>query len=244
MHPKTVVTSNVVRLVGALDQLQSRDSGEDGMALLAGRTGEGKTTAVHYVAGRAGAVRIRARVTWGLRSLLGELSEALGLERRHRTDDMVRALVEQLLADPRPVFVDEADYLFARPTMLDSLRDVYDESRVPVFLVGSDSLPPRLRSHAHHGRFTRRISRWISFDGLTAPDADKVLDELAECGIDEPLRAKMYRTSEGNVAAFTAGLCQIERFAATNGLEEVTAEAWGDRPLPSPTPRGFGTDEE
>ena len=44
---------------------------------------------------------------------------------------MMTAAVQKLTADPRPIFIDEADYLFKRPDMLDAMRDIYDVTGSP-----------------------------------------------------------------------------------------------------------------
>ena len=239
MRPKTVVTSNIVRLSSALDRISERNSGEEGMVLLTGRTGEGKTTAATFVAAKTNALCIKAGAMWGTRKLIERLSTGFGLETFHRMDNMVEGIVEMLLTKPQPIFIDELDYIFARPRALDVIRDIYDEARVPIVLSGSDQIPPRLRSHPKHGRFARRVSQWITFHGMTQADSSKIIEEYAECGIDKKLQQALHRTSEGNAAALKAGIHVVELFAVANDLQEVTAKEWGRRPLPSPSSKGY-----
>ena len=54
---------------------------------------------------------------WPLRGELGLLS---GL----RKAPMMTSAVQSLNEDPRPIFIDQADYLFKRPDMLDAMRDL------------------------------------------------------------------------------------------------------------------------
>ena len=248
MKAKVVRTSDLVRLVHAVDQLQTRGGGEEGMGLLHGEPGTGKTTAICYAVNMKRGVFVRAKVTWSVTSMLATLCAELGLpEHRHR-HVMMTAIEESLALDPRPVFVDEADYLLrsqgGRTEMLDCLRDVYDITRCPVVLIGMEEIDQTMRTQKRYARFDRRLTERVAFQGLTVADAQRVAGELCEVDVegamgegDRPgsvpaagtLVEALHKEVRGNVGYLVRRLAEVERWAQTNGLGSVTLADWQGR---------------
>lgn len=243
MRNKRVETSNIAKFLKAVEELKQRGVGEEGMGLLWGNPGEGKSTTVAYVQNQAGGVHLRARVTWTVTSMLSSLMNELGMEAGRYRDRMIQDAIHTLTLHPRPIFVDEADYLFRQTDMLDALRDVYDSARVPVILIGMEDMARRIRSDARSGnrfnRFERRITQWIEFKGMTLEDAAKVANDLCEVRVSDDLVEHLHARTSGNIGNVVIGLRRIERFGKSNGLDEVTLTAFGNRQLldGDPSPR-------
>ncbi len=217
-----------------LDALKALDrscrSREEGMGLLWGDPGQGKSTSVAFAANKHTAIYVRARVTWSVTTMLASLCSELGLEPHQRRNTMLDAIAEGLSARPRPIFVDEADYLFRQTDMLDALRDLYDVASVPVVLIGMEDMPKRVRSdRAKFSRFERRITQWIQFNGLTFDDARRVATELCEVEVDDDLVARVHEANAGNIGRMVRGFALIETFASSNGLTKVTLGDYGNR---------------
>ena len=148
MRKKIVETTNISALIRTLESLSARSAGEEGMALFYGPPGAGKTTALAYAQLRTQATMLRARSTWSVTSMLGQLLRELGLsETGSRDTRLDRIVAAPMSMHPRAILVDEVDYALRRPDLLDVLRDVYDLSKVPVVLVGMQDAPRILRSH-------------------------------------------------------------------------------------------------
>ena len=147
MRKKIVETTNISALIRTLESLSARGAGEEGMALFYGPPGAGKTTALAYAQLRTQATMLRARSTWSVTSMLGQLLRELGLSETGSRDTRLDRIVEHLSMHPRAILVDEVDYALRRPDLLDVLRDVYDLSKVPIVLVGMQDAPRILRSH-------------------------------------------------------------------------------------------------
>lgn len=231
MRNKVVLTSNVDAFMGALRTLQTRSEREEGMGLLWGLPGEGKSTTISHVAIRTDAIFLRARVTWTVSTMLRALSKEMQLEEGRYRDPMIERIVESLSRLPRPIFIDEADYLFRQTDMLDALRDIYDDTKVPIILVGMEDIARKIRSHYRFNRFERRITQWIEFKGLSLGDVRKVARELCEVELEDDLIEHIHKQTEGNIGNVVIALAKVEKFGSMNALPLVTLADYGSRPL-------------
>jgi len=231
MRNATVLTSNVEAFLGAVEALKKRSAGEEGMGLLWGLPGEGKSTTISYVTNTRGGVFLRARVTWTVTSMLRALMAELNLDGGRFRDPMIDQAIEELSRWPRPVFIDEADYLFRQTDMLDALRDIYDASKVPVILIGMEDIARKIRSNDRFNRFRRRITQWIEFKGLTLADTQLVARELCEVGVEDDLVERIHRETGGNIGHIVIALSLVEHFGKMNGIARVGNEHYGTRPI-------------
>ena len=232
MKEYTIVhTSNVVKALEAMRCLLDRTAQEEGMGLLFGRPGEGKTTAISYLANQFNGVFLRANVTWTVTSMLGAIMMELGLEPLHRRAPMMEASIKALIMDKRPLFIDEADYCLRNTDMLDGLRDIYDSAGVPVVLITMETAPRTIRTKLGLARFRRRITQWIEFSGLTLADAIKIAKTLVDVEMSHDLVARVHRETSGNIGQMINAFVRIEKLAKTNGLERVDMKAYGARAL-------------
>lgn len=228
MRHKMAMTKNMRRFLGAVDELVNRPMGTEGMGLLWGRPGEGKSTSLAYVVNVMDGVYVRAMSSWTVTGMLGKVCEELGGKRMLRRSDMVDFIVEQLGLKPRPIFVDEADHLFDKPKkfeMAEALRDIYDISGCPVVLCGMEDIARTVQAH---GRFARRITQWIEFRGVDLADARTIANELCEVGVADCLLRHLHEEARGNIGRMVIGLAKIERMGKASGLAEISRDAWGD----------------
>lgn len=226
MKRETVRTSDLVKVVAEVHNLMDVEPGAPGMALLDGPPGFGKTTSLTFCVTRMRGVYIRAMVTWSVTSMLQSLCRELDLPAHRHRQPMIDAAIQSLATDPRPVFIDEADYLFRQrggeTAMLDALRDVYDTAGVPVILVGMETLAQELRT-PRLARFDRRMAR-IRMEGLSEADAQTVAEELCEVPIDRDVVAGLHGETGGNIGRLVVALGQLERWSRTNGLPTITLD--------------------
>jgi len=228
MKHAMAMTKNLRLFMGAVDALMHRDIGTEGMGLLWGDPGQGKSTAVAYTVNAMDGVYVRAIGSWTVTSMLGTIAQELGGHRMLRRADMITYICQQLAQNPRPVFIDEADYLFRQLEMLDSLRDIYDISGCPVILVGMEDIARRLQNH---GRFARRVTQWVEFQGIDLDDARIVADTCCDIHIADDLLQHLHGVTAGNIGRQIVALTKIERMAKSSALDQVGLQQWGDRPL-------------
>jgi DNA transposition AAA+ family ATPase len=236
MKHVTVKTKDVTRFIQAVDDLLYRPESTEGMGVLWGPPGTGKTTALAYIVNIYDGIYIRAMTCSSITSILGDLCRAVGEERRLRKSDMVELIVNKLCKGdngappptPRPIFIDEADYLFRNFELVDILRDIYDTSGCPVIMVGMEDIARKIREH---GRFARRITQWIEFKGLDLEDTAQVAMECCEVEIAECLLQHLHRETAGNIGRVIIGLSKIEGYAKMNRKNRITAKEWDNKPL-------------
>lgn len=231
MKHKMVQTKDLRRFMQSIDELLNRPQGTEGMGLLWGPPGTGKSTSIAFVANMYEGIYVRALGCWTVTSMLGTLCEELGGKRKLRRADMVDFVVGELTknnAKPRPIFVDEADYCFRQFDMIDSLRDIYDLSGCPVILIGMENIARDIREH---DRIARRITQWIEFSGLDMDDARQVAKELCEVEIKPDLVQYIHQQTNGNIGRIVIGLTKIEKYAEANGMKSVSADQWAEKPL-------------
>ncbi len=228
MRHEIATTKELKMLIGGVEDLINRPYGVDGCGVLSGDPGVGKTTGIAYVANKYDAIYIRAMATWTVTSMLGELCKELGGHRMCRRSDMVDYICRVMGEKPRPIFIDEADYLFRHIDMMDSIRDIYDTSGSPVVLIGMEEMARKIQQH---GRFARRITQWMEFTGLDLEDLKLVAKTRCEVGVKDDLMEYLFAEGQGNVGRSIVGLSRIETFAKSNGLTSVDRATWGNRPL-------------
>lgn len=243
MHDVVVPTSKIVILRRTIEALLARPRSTEGMAVVYGETGQGKTTAVAETVNKVDGIYVRAWSTWSSRSMLESIVLELDRSPTYALDPMARVAADLLREQQKPLFIDEADYL-VRPTSskrrpLDLVRDLYDEAQTPVVLIGSPDFAKRLRTASTYAKHARRVSAWVAFDGITRADGKRVVAELAEVDIEDRLIDRMIDVSAGNIASLVEAVRRIEALAATNGLDRVSDADWGRRQLPAPSRFGF-----
>lgn len=228
MRTKLAITKNVAALQLAYEALASRDHGVPGMGLVFGYTGAGKTTAISSLVNQTRGLYVRATSGWTPSSMLAKLMQELGASPRQRRADMLDFVVERLMHDPRPLFVDEADYLLRDADMLESLRDVHDMSGAPVVLIGMADIEKKI---VHRKQLARRISHWVEFLPSDLDDARTLASTVCEVELDDELLQALHAEAKGSIGLMTVGMARIEALARANGWRRVTGEQWGDRKL-------------
>ena len=188
MKHDMAMTKNVRKFLAAVTELKDRPPGVEGMGLLFGKPGEGKSTTIAYATNALNGVFVRAMSTWTVTAMLGALMVELGYEPLYRKIPMMNIITRELMQEPRPIFVDEADYLFRQPVMVDALRDIYDVTGSPVILIGMEMMVRKIRTN---GRFARRITQWVEFTGIDLADARTLASTVCEVETDDLLLAYM-----------------------------------------------------
>ncbi|UTW12959.1 AAA family ATPase [Marinobacterium rhizophilum] len=221
---------NVIATQNAFDSLYNRSYGVPGIGLIHGPTGFGKTTSVAYLFNQVNGVLVRARANDTSSSLLGRIVSELGAQPMSRNARMVDYIIEQMSMYERPLFIDEADYLMGDIKLLESIRDLYDATEVPVVLIGMDQIAKRISSRK---QFFNRISEWVEFRPADLDDVIVMADCMLAGGIraEAELLEQLRQAACGEMRRITIGLAQIEKLARANDLDVVTLEHWGDQPF-------------
>ncbi len=180
MRKLFATTSNVERLVDAMTRIIVREDGVPGMGLLYGEPGLGKTKSSLWWAARNDGIFVRTKKLMTGRWLLEEIVAELGEAPAFRTADLFRQIRDQLLERPRAIFIDEIDMLDGR--IIETLRDVYDETNAPMILIGMGQADKKLMRYKH---LWDRLSEVVKFNELSPADISGVAAQLCETPLAE-----------------------------------------------------------
>jgi len=212
-------TSNVVRFTDAMGRLQERDEDLPGMALIYGEPGLGKTrTALWWVLQHEAAfIRTKKLMTgrWLLEEIVAELGEAPA----HRTSDLFRQCVEQLLERPRTLIIDEVDYLAYDARVLETLRDIHDTAGTPMVFIGMDKADKKLSRYRH---LYDRFIEVLRFQPLTRADIVDITAQLCDVTLTEDA-IDLIHADTGRFRQIKKWLYKAEAAARMNNTQEVSA---------------------
>jgi DNA transposition AAA+ family ATPase len=139
---------------------------------------------------------------------------------------MIDQVVRALAMDNRPLFIDEADYLVAKPVLLEVLRGIHDVSSSPLILVGMETFK---RDVTNREQLAGRISKWVEFQPASKDDARMLADELCEVAVGDDLLMQLHQKSKASIRRIVDGLARVETFARKKNLKKVSLSEWGDR---------------
>jgi len=217
-----VKTANVVALSTALTRLWTRNDGVPGMALVYGEPGLGKTKATTWwVAQNEYVVYVRAKALTTPRSMLEALAGELGEDSGHRrATALYDDCRDNLLNRKRMVLVDEVDYLLHDPRLVETLRDLHDDTGAPVVLIGMAGIDKRL---ARYKPLHDRLSEMVPFKELSVADVRLIAEQLCDIKLT-PDACQALHDRARRFRQVVMSLYKIEHLARANSLKEVSAE--------------------
>lgn len=115
------------------------------------------------------------------------------------------------------IIIDEIDYLLADFKAIETLRDLHDETGVPIILVGMLLAKHKLKKHNH---LFDRISEIYNFTEFEYLDIKHITEEISEVEITKDVvhmihnKAKSFRQIVNTIDAF-------EKMAQANGLTQI-----------------------
>lgn len=163
--------------------LRHAQAARDGhyIGLLVGGVGYGKTEAIREAErrsrddGKPPMLHIYSRISTHLPALICEVAESLGLIPRGGGGDparLHRQVAQSLLARPRFLIFDEADYLNER--CLTFIRNLHDESGIGALVVGRPALVKTIERGMQWSTTNGDSRDHATMDGPLAPFVDRV----------------------------------------------------------------------
>lgn len=199
------------------------------MGVFNGFSGYGKTIAAGFAAARTGAIYVSATRLWTQKSLLEAIAEELGIIKLERSAPRIfRQVVDQLNLAPVDMIVDEMDYL-ADKGYVEVLRDIHDATRIAIVMIGEEALPSKLQRWE---RFANRILVTTPAQPASVEDALQLRDHYCHrIQIADDL-AELFRVRcRGITRRIVNNLQAAQRAAAAEGVSEIDAAWWGNRPI-------------
>jgi DNA transposition AAA+ family ATPase len=234
MRAKIAPVKNISRLGDALDAVIDRSDGTEGMVLVYGSTGVGKSTALAYYLNQSNAIYVEASPAWSLGSMLNAICLAMGQMPKGRAADIEKQITDEMMQQGRPLFIDELDHILlpgqgTSLRMLEALRSIYDKSRMPVVMSGMDKIDRKIKLRE---QLSRRVFQWVEFTDLDAADVRITADTLLDCHLADDLIADLITATAGRMGRLIPALAAIDRRAKGNDWAEVDKTLWGGKPWP------------
>lgn len=206
---------------------QEAGEGSPRFGVVHGPSGYGKSVASAFTASRTGAAYIEAKSIWTQRSILEAIAEELGIARLERTAPRIlQQIVDQLNHEPRGLLIDEMDHL-VKKQFVEVLRDIHDSTRIPIVMIGEESLPLKLRSWE---RFHNRILVFTAAQPSSAEDARKLRDHYCNrVRIADDLVERLAAACAGVTRRIVTNLRLVQREALEAGTRQVDLAWWGER---------------
>jgi DNA transposition AAA+ family ATPase len=220
MKQKFIQTDNVRRLQEAAAALEKRQEGVPGLGLVCGNAGFGKTKSIQWHTLRSNSIYLRAKATWTTSWMLDCICRELKIFSMNRISNKFADLRNTIRALKCTIFIDEADYLVRDRKLLDTIRDLHDETNMPIVLVGMDEIQKKLM---RHHQFWSRISQQVVYMPLTIKEIILLGSELCALTIKDASAEQLYINTSGNFRDIIVALSHLEKMATANKTVAITA---------------------
>lgn len=149
--------------------------------------------------------------------LLEEIAKELDEIPRFYTADIFRQCVNALKSNPQMIIVDEIDYLLADFRTIETLRDLYDETDVPIILIGMQLAKHKLKKHNH---LFDRISEIYNFTEFEYSDIKQITEEISEVDITKEA-IRIIHNKAKSFRKIVEMIDILEKVAQANGLTQI-----------------------
>lgn len=211
-----IKTKNVKRLIALLDEVQKLPPNIPKLALVYGEHGLGKTHSVIWWATRNDAIYVRANNEMTQNGLLKVIVEELGERPFFFMQENFNLVLKHLRFEPKIIVVDEVDYLVENKNAIEVLRDIQDNTGVPIVLVGMGMMDKKIARFKH---FDDRIYKKLKFEHFDENDIKEILESMTELNFtDDAITYLATRTNQ--FRQLVKLLEKIEKLSKTNSIDD------------------------
>lgn len=194
--------------------LQNKPDNISKIGLIYGEAGLGKTKTALYLSIQYNAIYVRATNSMTPKWLLEEIAKEMDEIPRFYTADIFRQCVNSLKSKPRLIIIDEIDYLLKDFRAIETLRDLHDETGVPIILIGMKLAKHKLKRYTH---LFDRISKIYKFSEFDFTDVKQIVNELSEVEINDKA-IKLIHAKATRFRQIVQIIDKFEQVAQANGL--------------------------
>ena len=217
MKPKFVQTKNVKGFINLVQDLKNKPENITKIGLVYGNAGLGKTKTALYLSFQFDSIYIRATNKMTTKWFLEELAKELDEIPRFFTADIFRQCVNVLKNKPQMIIVDEVDYLLSDFKTIETLRDLHDETGVPIVLVGMSLAKHKLKKHTH---LFDRISEIYNFTEFEYSDIKQIIEEISEVEMTKEVISVIHQKAK-SFRKIVEMIDMFEKVGQANGLTKI-----------------------
>ncbi len=220
-NPKFVRSKNVRNFEVLMDGL-SLSEGEGRFGLVYGRAGRGKSRTCEWYHGHHNTIYLRMMKIWAKSDIefLAAFARELGLKNPpHRRGICFREVIDRLITDPRPVFLDEIEKLPGE--ILEICRDITDVTTAPIILVGEEELVSYMTINR---RVWSRTFQKLEFLPLETADVMFYAQETTGLTLPPDGAALILATSEGDLRLVKRTMVNLVQIANAKDTRDITLE--------------------
>lgn len=221
IKPVFVKTGNVRRFEALMAGL-AISAGEGRLGLVYGRAGRGKTRTATWYAAHNGCVFLRCLSIWRHSELgmLQALCRELGIRSiPHRKAPAFQAAMEAMMANPKPVFIEEIEKL--PYAFLELVRDLSDLTTAPIILIGEEELEDLLKRNR---RIWSRTFRQMEFSAVEPADIVTYANQAAGLHIRPEVMALLNGSSGGDFRLVKRDIVNLVDVCNANNTVEPDAK--------------------
>ena len=214
-------TKNVRNFKVMMDGL-ALGEGEGRFGMVYGRAGRGKSRTCQWYHGHHDSIYLRMLKIWAKSDIefLKDLARELGLiNPPHRRGICFREIIDRLIIDPRPIFLDEIEKL--PEGIMEICRDITDLTTAPIILIGEEELFSYMERNR---RVWSRTYRVLNFRPITKADIASYVKEATGLAIDDDVSGSLYDSSGGDFRIVRRDVLNLVQIANAKGTREITVD--------------------
>jgi len=229
---------NVAACLTLVQTLRNAPPGIPNLGIFHGFSGYGKTTAVLHARNVTGAAYIEVFESFGRKKFCEALLHSLGVfAPRGSVSQMMDRIVAILADDPsRAVIIDEA-HMLIKGGMLQLAREINKRARVPMLLVGEETLPGQIAGFENVDNLVLDDAR-LAARACDLDDA-RILARLLypQLHIGDDLLEAIREKTSGCTRRVVSTLSSVATFARNRSLTSIDAAGYAGRIHDGAVPR-------
>ena len=115
------------------------------------------------------------------------------------------------------IIVDEVDYLLSDFKTIETLRDLHDETGIPIVLVGMSLAKHKLKKHTH---LFDRISEIYNFTEFEYSDIKQIIEEISEVEMTKEVISAIHQKAK-SFRKIVEVINTLENIAQINGIKMI-----------------------
>jgi hypothetical protein len=187
-----------------------------------GRAGRGKTRTCQWWHAHHPSIYLRALKIWSRSDIefLKDFCRELGvINPPHRRGICFREIVDRLIDDPRPIFLDEIEKVSG--IVIEIIRDISDVTAAPFIFAGEEELYGVMERNR---RVWSRTYQQLQFNPIDVADIIMYASEASGLKLEIPVAAVLHQASGGDFRIVRRDMLNLVQIADAKNTREITVE--------------------